>query len=84
MANTASKENADTNVRFNEIYLAFRVEVDENAEKHGVTKASDFARVYEGVLEREEIRSSRVSVYDEGDISDLKFEKKEWKGKTKA
>ncbi|KAK6841308.1 hypothetical protein PG987_002168 [Apiospora arundinis] len=76
MATAASRENAETNVRFNEIYLAMRVEVDEEAKEHGVTTASEFAAVYEGILSRPEIRSSRVNVVDNGDIKDLKYETK--------
>ncbi|KAL4954081.1 hypothetical protein BDW69DRAFT_144667 [Aspergillus filifer] len=72
-ATAAARECAETNVRFNEIYLAFRVEVDENAVKHGVTSASSFARVYEAVLAREEIRSARVLVKGVGDLEDVKF-----------
>ncbi|KAF7671880.1 hypothetical protein GT037_010103 [Alternaria burnsii] len=39
MSTAAARENEKTNVRFNEVYLCFRVEVDEQAEKHGVTCA---------------------------------------------
>lgn len=76
MATAASRENEHTNVRFNEVYLAFRVEVDEDAIAHGVTKASDFASVYEGILVNPDIRSSRVSVRSVADIKDLKWTKK--------
>jgi hypothetical protein len=62
--------------RFNEVYLAFRVEVDEDAVAHGVVKASDFAAVYEGILGNLDIRSSRVSVRDFSDMKDLKWAKK--------
>jgi hypothetical protein len=53
------------------VYLALRVEVDEDAEKHGVVKASEFAGVYEKLLGMGEVRSSRVRV--EG-LRDLKGE----------
>lgn len=76
LATAASRENESTNVRFNEIYLAFRVEVDEVAVRHGVTKASDFARVYEFVLDHDEVRSSRVKVETVGDIDCVKYQKK--------
>ncbi|KAK8035890.1 hypothetical protein PG991_001963 [Apiospora marii] len=76
MATAASRENAETNVRFNEIYLAMRVEVDEDAKQHGVTSASEFAPVYEAILSRPEIRSSRVRVMGKDDIKDIKYEKK--------
>lgn len=76
MATAASRENAETNVRFNEIYLGMRVEVDEAAKKHGVTSASEFSVVYESILSRSEIRGSRVRVMNNGDLKDLKYESK--------
>lgn len=68
----AARENANTNVRFNEAYLALRVEFDEDAAAHGVTSASEYAAVYEAILEREDIRGSRVGVWEVEDIKDLK------------
>lgn len=76
MATAACRENADTNVRFNEVYLCFRVEVDNDAARHGVTSASEFASVYQQLLERSDIRSSRVRIGTRDDIMDLKFERK--------
>lgn len=81
----AELENRDTNVRFNEVYLAFLVNVDEEAvkeeaAKNGVVKASDFARVYEGLLARDEIRGARVLLSGPGDIGTLRWESKAWKG----
>jgi hypothetical protein len=76
MANVACRDNAETNVRFNEVYLAFRVEVDPVAVKTGSMKASDFSRVYEEILSRPEIRGCRVSVYGRQDLNDLKYKKK--------
>ncbi|KAK7969032.1 hypothetical protein PG996_002527 [Apiospora saccharicola] len=76
MATAASRENAETNVRFNEIYLAMRVEVDEDAKQHGVTSATEFAPVYEAIMSRSEIRSSRVRIMAPEDIKDLKYERK--------
>jgi hypothetical protein len=76
MATAACRENADTNVRFNEVYLCFRVEVDDDAAQHGVTSASEFASVYEQLLERSDIRSSRVRVGTHDEIKSLKFESK--------
>lgn len=75
-ATAASRENESTNVRFNEIYLGFRVEIDEQAIQHGVTKASDFARVYEMVLDNPGVRGSRVRVDDTEDLKKLKFASK--------
>lgn len=68
----AARENANTNVRFNEAYLALRVEFDEDAAAHGVTSASEYAAVYEAILEREDIRGARVGVKEVEDIKDLK------------
>jgi hypothetical protein len=76
MATAACRENAATNVRFNEIYLAFRVEVDEVAAQNGSTSASDFGSVYEQLLARPEIRSSRVRVESLEDLTDLKYKRK--------
>lgn len=76
MSLAAARENESTNVRFNEIYLAFRVEVDEVAAQHGVTKASDFGKVYELILANPEVRSSRVRVEGLEDLKKLKYQKK--------
>lgn len=76
MATAACRENAETNVRFNEVYLMFRVEVDRDAAQHGCTSASDFAIVYEGILANPEIRSSRVRVDTVDAIKKLKYERK--------
>ncbi|CAI6337639.1 unnamed protein product [Periconia digitata] len=50
LANCATQELKNTNVRFNEVYLGLRVETDESAALHGVVKASEFAEVYVAVL----------------------------------
>ncbi|OWY55548.1 hypothetical protein AA0119_g12565 [Alternaria tenuissima] len=76
MSTAAARENEKTNVRFNEVYLCFRVEVDEQAEKHGVTSASEFAKVYENLLGDEEVRGARVTVREVGDIGRLVWQRK--------
>lgn len=76
MATAAARENEKTNVRVNEVYLMFRVEVDEAAKEHGVSSSSEFASVYEGILNNPEIRSSRVRVASPADFTDLKWAKK--------
>jgi len=76
MANVACRDNTDTNVRFNEVYLACRVEVDSVAAQSGAMKASDFAKVYTELLSKPEIKSSRVSVATKADLTDLKYKKK--------
>lgn len=76
MATAAARENQSTNVRFNEIYLAYRVEVDEVAAQNGTTKASDFGNVFELILASPDVRSSRVRVDDLEDLKKLKYQKK--------
>ncbi|ETS84445.1 hypothetical protein PFICI_02470 [Pestalotiopsis fici W106-1] len=76
MSAVAAQEQKETNVRFNELYLAYRVEVDDDADAHGVVRASDFGVIYERLLERPDIRGMRVKILDESDIADLKFEPK--------
>lgn len=49
--------------------------MDESAVRNGVVKASEFAEVYERVLEDGEVRG-RVRVDSPGDIKNLKWEKK--------
>ncbi|KAK0720190.1 hypothetical protein B0H67DRAFT_608892 [Lasiosphaeris hirsuta] len=75
-ATAAARENESTNIRFNEVYLMFRVEVDAEAAAHGVSGASEFAAVYEGILANPEIRSGRVKVETPADFKDLKWAKK--------
>ncbi|KAI1861036.1 hypothetical protein JX265_009655 [Neoarthrinium moseri] len=77
MAAAAAVETKGTNVRFNEVYLAFRVEVDEDAAQHDyASRASDFAAVYEGLLARPDIQGARVNVFSEADFKELKVVQK--------
>ncbi|KAK4546475.1 hypothetical protein LTR36_002152 [Oleoguttula mirabilis] len=76
MAIAAARENETTNVRFNEIYLSYRVEVDELAVQHGVTKASEFGKVYEMILADPKVRSSRVRVDHLEDLEKLKYQRR--------
>ncbi|KAK0649238.1 hypothetical protein B0T16DRAFT_324338 [Cercophora newfieldiana] len=73
MSVAAARENAEGNVRFNEVYLSMRVEVDEDAAKHGVVSASEFAPVYELILASPEVRSSRVRVESKEDMKTLRY-----------
>jgi hypothetical protein len=77
LANVACRENADTNIRFNQVYLARRVDYDEVAEqKNGnCMSASEFAGNYEQILERTDIRGCRISVLKPEDVRDLQYEK---------
>lgn len=68
----ACRDKYKTNVRFNEVYLALRVEVDESAAKTGAMKATDFAKCYAVLLSNQELHSSRVSVFDYDDLESLK------------
>ncbi|KAF2159500.1 hypothetical protein M409DRAFT_29973 [Zasmidium cellare ATCC 36951] len=70
------RENEETNVRFNEVFLGFRVEHDEDAITHGVVKASDFATVYELILNDETARSSRIKVLTPEDMKKLNIQKR--------
>lgn len=76
MANVACRDNAETNVRFNEVYLAVRVEVDSVAKTSGTMTSSDFSSVYEGILSNPEIKSCRVTVEEQNDLSKLRYKKK--------
>ncbi|KAJ6194103.1 hypothetical protein J3E72DRAFT_271545 [Bipolaris maydis] len=70
------KALAGTNVRFNEIYLGRRVQVDSVAEQAGSTKSSTFGRVCTNILGRADIKSCRVRVENEADVDELKLERK--------
>ena len=78
MANAACWENENTNIRFNEVYLCYRVDFDAVCEQLGGNriKSSAFAKVYEGILANKDIRGCRVSVYGPQDIEELKYKKK--------
>ena len=73
MSKVACKECLETNVRFNEVYLCMRVEADDDAAAHKVTSSSEFSKVYSQILDREDIRSTRISVFSPADFEELKF-----------
>ncbi|QUC15804.1 uncharacterized protein UV8b_00045 [Ustilaginoidea virens] len=75
-AGVGAYECMRTNVRFNEVYLALQVAVDDVAVKNKLVKASRFAQVYERILDRKDLKSARVYVENERDIDHLRFEKK--------
>ncbi|CCF39577.1 hypothetical protein CH063_00034 [Colletotrichum higginsianum] len=77
MAYSAIKGLADTNVRFNEIYLDQRVEVDVVAEEHGTMKSSIFGRVYANILAKTDVKGCRVRVESESDVDNLRAQKHE-------
>ena len=76
MANVACLDNADTNVRFNEIYLGLFVMAGAAADQFGVMKASEFAIAYEKILARPDIKGCRVMVCKPEDLTELRFRKK--------
>ena len=76
LANVACLDNADTNVRFNEVYLGLFVMAGAAADQFGVMKSSEFATVYEKILSRPDIKGCRVRVCQPEDLTDLKFSKK--------
>jgi hypothetical protein len=73
MCVAGSRENLEGNIRFNEVYLSFRVEVDEDAAEHGVVYASEFASVYELILASPDVRSMRVRVDSKEDMKTLRY-----------
>lgn len=78
MATVACRELADTNIRFNEVFLNLRVDYDAVAKEKGggSMAASEFARHYEEILSRPEVNACRVSIRAPGDVRELRFEKK--------
>ena len=76
MANVACRDNEETNVRFNEVYVNCRIEVDSTAVQNGTMKVSDFSTVYEEILSWPEIKSCRVTVNGHEDLKDLNYRKK--------
>jgi hypothetical protein len=76
LANVACLNNADTNVRFNEIYLGLFVMAGPAAEQFGVLESSEFATTYEKILARPDIRGCRVMVCQREDLTELRFRKK--------
>ena len=76
MCYSACKSLADTNVRFNEIYLGRRVQVDSVAVQAGLMKSSTFGRVYTNIISNTEVKSCRIRVENEGDVDELRLERK--------
>ena len=68
----AARENLHKLTRFNEVYLGFRVELDEDAGRHTVVSSTEFGAVFKQLLDRSDIRSSRVEVFNPENIKVLK------------
>jgi hypothetical protein len=78
MANIACRDLLETNLRFAEVFLGFRIEVDASAIKNNVVKASDFAKNYRKLLGSPEIRSCRDSVMFPQEIENLNYKRPSW------
>ncbi|KAL7948024.1 hypothetical protein V8C42DRAFT_316435 [Trichoderma barbatum] len=79
LASVACLENLKTNVRFNEVYLGYRVDYDSVVEEKGDDnrmKSSEFSHVYEAILANQDIRGCRITVSGPEDINQLKYKKK--------
>lgn len=76
MSASACKSLASSNVRFNEIYLDHRVEVDTVAEQNSTMKSSTFGRVYEQILAKSDVKGCRIRVKSENDVDHLKCEQR--------
>ena len=81
MVNAAARELQDTTVRVNEAFLNARVDYDEVAEQKGdVMKASDYGKLYEQILERQDLKGCRVSCFGPQDLDASNVRKKsDWK-----
>ncbi|KAA8645444.1 hypothetical protein EYZ11_010418 [Aspergillus tanneri] len=76
LANVACLDNADTNIRFNEIYLGWFVMASDAADPYGTMKSSAFAIAYERILALPDIKGCRVWVCQPEDLRELRFTKK--------
>jgi hypothetical protein len=77
LANVGCRELADTNIRFNEVHLNFRVDYDQVArEKRGSVGSSKLAEHYVNLMSRPEIRGSRINLVKVEDVKTLPFARK--------
>ena len=70
-SNAATRELADTNIRFNEVYLNLRVQPDEIAKGTWMTTVSDFSKNYELLLNNPGVKGTRVSASSADDFKKL-------------
>ncbi|KAH8653864.1 short-chain dehydrogenase/reductase-like protein SDR [Xylariales sp. PMI_506] len=75
-ATTAARQLRGSKIRFNEVYLAKRVEVDVDAAHSGAIPSSEFAANYEAILQHSEIVGARVWVEKSEDVGTLRWEDK--------
>ncbi|GKT46342.1 dihydroanticapsin 7-dehydrogenase [Colletotrichum spaethianum] len=76
----AARETEKTNVRFNEVYLAYRVQVEveggyQNWNGFHITTSESFAPLYGKLLDRADIKGNRVSAKSPQDVITLAAEK---------
>lgn len=72
----AARQTEKTNVRFNEVYLAYRVQLEvegdyQNWNGFHVTTSKSFAPLYEKLLDRTDIKGNRVSAKSPQDVITL-------------
>ncbi|KAK2008138.1 NAD(P)-binding protein [Colletotrichum eremochloae] len=75
---TAARENKQTNIRFNEVYLAHRVRLEADKDTQIVAgmqiplmSSKEFAPLYEKILDRTDIRSCRVKARGPEDVAEI-------------
>ena len=79
MSAVACRELEKTNVRFNEAYLDYRVEYDEQCDGEGnewKMRSSDYAKIYEQILTQKDIEACRVITESPKDLKKIRYEKK--------
>lgn len=76
----AFRETENTNIRCNEVFLAYRVqaeytdaELDQWRGLVPVMTSAEFAPLYEQLLHRTEIKGSRISAVTPADVKELKY-----------
>lgn len=77
----AARENEKTNIRFNEVYLAYRVQFEVEGASAAfaglhITTTEEFSPLYEKLLDRTDIRGSRVKAITPEDVANLPHEKR--------
>ncbi|GKT86128.1 short-chain dehydrogenase reductase SDR [Colletotrichum tofieldiae] len=76
----AARQTEKTNVRFNEVYLAYRVQVEveggnQNWNGYHITTSESFAPLYEKILDQTDIKGTRVSANSPQDVLTLSTKK---------
>lgn len=78
MANVACRDNKTTNVRFNEVYLAFRVQTEDSGTspwgERDVMSSSEFGKMYEQIMDGDgkSVRSCRFLLEEPRDVEELR------------